>query len=108
MPYRNITVAELKAKRERGETFRLIDVREPDEHAIARIEGAELLPLSRNQEWISTLPKDQELVIMCHHGGRSAQVAGYLVDQFGHTNVANVLGGIDDWSISADPSVPRY
>ena len=108
MPYRNITVAEIKAKRERGETFRLIDVREPNEHAIAKIEGAELLPLSRNQEWIGTLPKDQELVIMCHHGGRSAQVASYLTDQLGHTNVTNVLGGIDDWSISVDPSVPRY
>ena len=106
--YQNLTTAEVKEKLERGEHFRLIDVREPDEHALAQIEGAELLPLSQAQEWIETLPRDQELVFFCHVGGRSQQVAGFLAQQRGFTNVANMLGGIEDWSLRIDPSIPRY
>ena len=106
--YENITPAQLKEKLERGDSFRLIDVREPNEYEWARIEGAELLPLSRAQEWVGNLPGDQELVFMCHHGSRSAQVAGYLAAQRGFTKVANMLGGIDEWSRLIDPSVPRY
>jgi len=106
--YANITPAQVKEKLDRGDSFRLIDVREPNEYAYARIEGAELLPLSRAQEWIGDLLDDQELVIMCHHGSRSAQVAGFLASQRGLTNVANMLGGIDEWSRLIDPSVPRY
>jgi len=106
--YQNITPDDVKAKLDRGDTFRLIDVREPHEHAIAQIEGAELLPLSRAQELVETLPPDQELVIFCHHGGRSAQVADFLTSQRGHSNVSNMLGGINEWSARIDPKVPRY
>ena len=106
--YQNLTPAEVKAKLDRGDAFRLIDVREPHEYAYARIEGSELLPLSRAQEWVGDLPDDQELVFMCHHGSRSAQVAGYLASQRGLANVANMLGGIDEWSRLIDPGVPRY
>jgi len=105
--YQNLTTADVKAKLDRNERFRLIDVREPHEHAIAHIEGAELLPLSRAAEWIETL-RDEEIVFFCHVGGRSAQIAGYLADQQGFTQVANMLGGIDDWSVRIDPDVPRY
>ena len=106
--YENITPAQVKEKLERGDSFRLIDVREPNEYAWARIEDAELLPLSRAQEWVGDLPEDQELVFMCHHGSRSAQVAGYLAAQRGFTKVANMLGGIDEWSRLIDSGVPRY
>jgi rhodanese-related sulfurtransferase len=106
--YKNITPLEVKEKLDRSDSFRLIDVREPNEYAYARIEGAELLPLSRAQEWVGDLPDNQELVIMCHHGSRSAQVASFLADQRGLTNIANMLGGIDEWSRLIDPSVPRY
>jgi rhodanese-related sulfurtransferase len=106
--YQNITPTQVKEKLDRGDSFRLIDVREPNEYAYAHLEGAELLPLSRAQEWIGGLPADQELVIMCHHGSRSAQVAGYLSTQRGLTNVANMLGGIDEWSRLIDPDIPRY
>ena len=106
--YRDLTTTQVKEKLDRNDTFRLIDVREEGEYAIARIEGAELLPLSRAQEWVGNLPEDQELVFMCHHGSRSAQVAGFLADQRGLTNIANMLGGIDEWSRLIDPSVPRY
>jgi rhodanese-related sulfurtransferase len=106
--YRNLTTTQVKEKLDRGERFRLIDVREPNEHAIARIEGTELLPLSRATEWIETLPRDEEIVFFCHVGGRSAQVASYLAEQYGFAQVANMLGGIDDWSARIDPGVPRY
>jgi len=88
---------------------RLIDVRESDEWATARIPGAELLPLS---QWpaiaIEKLTdKSAPLLIQCHHGSRSARAAGWLIEQ-GFTNVTNVAGGIDAWSAQIDPSVPRY
>ena len=97
--YQNLTVNEVKAKLDRGDSFRLIDVREPHEHALARIEGAELLPLSQAQDWIANMPQDQELVFFCHHGSRSAQVANFLATQGGCHNVGNMLGGINEWSV---------
>lgn len=106
--YRNLAPAEVQAMRERGEPFRLIDVREPHEYAIAHIEGAELFPLSQAQQWIGSLPKNETLVVFCHSGFRSQQVAQYLVRQLGFPQVANMLGGIDEWSLRVDPSVPRY
>jgi adenylyltransferase/sulfurtransferase len=109
MPYyQDFTTAQVKEKLDRGDAFRLIDVREPYEHAIAQIAGAELLPLSRAHEWIETLPQDQELVFFCHHGMRSAQVAGFLAGQRGFATVANMLGGIEEWARLIDPKVPRY
>jgi rhodanese-related sulfurtransferase len=106
--YQNLTTTQVKEKLDRDDTFRLIDVREEDEYAIARIEGAELLPLSRAQEWLAELSPDEEIVFFCHVGGRSQQVASYLARQRGFTNVANMLGGIEDWSLRIDPAVPRY
>ena len=88
---------------------RLIDVREPAEWAVARIPGAELLPLS---QWPALAlekltDKSQPLVIQCHHGGRSARATAWLLDQ-GFANVTNLAGGIDAWAVEIDPSVPRY
>jgi adenylyltransferase/sulfurtransferase len=106
--FQNLSVAQVKEKLDRGDTFRLIDVREPQEHAAARIEGAELLPLSRAAEWVETLSPDEEIVFFCHHGSRSAQVAHFFASQRGFANVANMAGGIDQWSARVDSSVPRY
>jgi adenylyltransferase/sulfurtransferase len=106
--YQNLTVAQVKAKLDRGDSFRLIDVREPQEHAVARIEGAELLPMSRAAEWADTLEADEEIVFFCHHGMRSAQVAHFFARQRGFANVANMSGGIDEWAARVDPNVPRY
>ncbi|HEU5014499.1 MAG TPA: rhodanese-like domain-containing protein [Roseiflexaceae bacterium] len=108
MPYHNLTTDEVKARLDHGESFRLIDVREPHEHDLVHIEGAELLPLSQAAQWIGTLPQDEELVFFCHHGGRSQQIAQYLATQAGYTKVANMLGGIDEWARRIDPSLPRY
>jgi rhodanese-related sulfurtransferase len=85
----------------------IIDVREAEEYELARIEGAHLLPLSRFNEWASALDPEAELVVMCHHGIRSAQVCAYLARQ-GFKNVYNLEGGIDLWSCEIDRTVPRY
>lgn len=108
MSYKNLSTDDVKARLDRGDPFRLIDVREPEEYAVARIEGAELLPLSRAQEWIPTLLPDEDLVVMCHHGSRSLQVVRHLAMRMGFTNVANMVGGIEEWAIRIDSNVPRY
>ncbi|MFN0087476.1 MAG: rhodanese-like domain-containing protein [Blastocatellia bacterium] len=106
--YGAIAVDELKARRDAGETIRLIDVREPSEFQAARIEGAELRPLGQIMQWAAELgDKDQEIVLHCHHGMRSDRACQFLAAQ-GYTNLKNLIGGIDDWSLRVDPLVPRY
>lgn len=107
MDYRTITPGELDARLRRGDELLLIDVREPIEYEMARIEGARLLPLSVFQEWAETLDAEAEIVVMCHHGIRSAQVCSFLAGQ-GFTNLSNLAGGIDRWSREVDPKVPLY
>jgi adenylyltransferase/sulfurtransferase len=102
-----MTPTELELRLKRGEQVLLVDVREPVEHEIARIEGARLLPLSRFQEWSGTLDPAREIVFMCHHGIRSAQVCAFL-DQQGFSKLFNLAGGIDRWSNEVDANVPRY
>ncbi len=103
---RRIDAISYKAMRESGETHRLIDVRTTEEWNKARIEGAELIDDAAFQA-LADLPKDTPLVFVCHHGIRSMQAASQLV-QKGFRKVYNLEGGIDAWSIHADPSVPRY
>jgi rhodanese-related sulfurtransferase len=112
LSYGTITPAEFHKRREEAaqqqqQQALLIDVREPLEYEMARIEGARLLPLSRFNEWAEELDPEVETVVMCHHGIRSAQVCAYLAQQ-GFTNVFNLEGGIDRWSCEVDRSVPRY
>jgi len=84
----------------------LLDVREPFELAIARVDGAVHIPLGQLTARASELPTDRRILCLCHHGVRSAHAAHYLAS-LGYT-VANVTGGIDLWSVEADPTVPRY
>jgi rhodanese-related sulfurtransferase len=107
MNYKTITPQELNEKFARKEGFRLIDVREPLEFSIARIEGADLLPLSKFQEWANALDAEEEIVVMCHHGVRSANVCAFLA-QKNFTKIYNLDGGIDAWSLEIDRNVPRY
>ena len=107
MLYETILPIELNGRRQNGEKINLIDVREPMEHDIAQIEGAKLLPLSRFNEWIDDLKPAEEIIVMCHHGIRSANVCLFLVRK-GFTKVINLEGGIDLWSLEVDPQVPRY
>lgn len=103
---RELSASGLKAKWDRGESLRLIDVRRPDEWETARIEGAELLDADLMEE-LQEQPKDTTLVFQCHHGHRSRRVAEQLVAQ-GYSQVFNLTGGIDAWSQEVDSNVPRY
>ena len=98
---------EIQRRLESGENLLLIDVREREEVAVAALSDALVCPLSEAAEWIDRLPKDQPLVIFCHHGIRSMRVAVALA-QRGHENVINMSGGIDLWSTQVDARVPRY
>jgi rhodanese-related sulfurtransferase len=104
----NISPTELKARLDRGEKFRLVDVREADEWAVARIPSAELLPLSQfEQKGIDQLDPDEDIVVYCHHGVRSGRVQNYLKAK-GFTGVKNLTGGIDAWATQVDPAMKRY
>jgi rhodanese-related sulfurtransferase len=107
MSFKTITPAEFDERRRRGDALLLIDVREPEEFELARIEGARLLPLSRFNEWAASLDAEDEIVFMCHHGIRSAQTCAFLARQ-GFRKLYNLAGGIDRWSCEIDRRVPRY
>jgi adenylyltransferase/sulfurtransferase len=103
-----LTVTELKARLDKGKNFRLIDVREADEWAIAKLPEAELVPLSQFQQLApEKLKPDEEIVLYCHHGMRSARAQGFLKSH-GYSNVWNLTGGIDAWSREVDSAVKRY
>jgi rhodanese-related sulfurtransferase len=85
----------------------LLDVREPWEYDTARIAGAQLVPMRELPARIGEIDAAREVVAICHHGGRSLQVALFLEKQ-GFERVHNLVGGIDAWSRDVDPSVPTY
>lgn len=101
-----ISVQELKAKMDRKEKFVLLDVREPKEYAIAKIDGSTLIPLGELPGRLSELDKSAKLLVHCKSGGRSAKAVALLRDK--GFDAVNVTGGIDAWSKSIDPSVPKY
>ena len=103
----NLNPYEVKEILDSGEKVRLIDVREKWENEIARIEGCELLPLSKFTEEYSKLGRDEKLIIYCHHGRRSMNVCHFLVKQ-GYTNVINLRGGIALWGRTVDLKLAHY
>ena len=109
MDVSEISVAEARLRLAGPRPPRLIDVREAEEYEIARIAGAELLPLSQWPALAAEKLTDpaQPLLIQCHHGGRSARAAEFLLRN-GFIDVTNLAGGIDAWSVEIDPSIPRY
>ncbi len=102
-----IPVEELRRWREEGRPHLLLDVRTPREHAFAAIAGDVFLPLHELPERLDDLPRDRPIVVYCHLGGRSAQAVGYLRGH-GFPQAINLEGGIDAWSATIDPVVPRY
>ena len=102
-----MTVTELAERMKNGSTPIMIDVREPNEYAYARLPGAVLKPLGGIYQWAQELDKEQEYVLYCHTGARSWQAA-YLLERMGFKQVCNLSGGINDWSLRVDPNVPRY
>ena len=102
-----ITVEELNHRRKAGEALLLLDVREPQEYEIARIEGARLIPLGQLPDRLGELRNDVALVVHCHSGMRSARAVQFL-RQNGFPQAVNLAGGIDAWSERIDPTVPQY
>lgn len=85
----------------------LVDVREPWERELAVLPGSVSLPLGEIPARAAELPRDRDVVLVCHHGVRSLQAAEELAAR-GHERVADLEGGIDAWSLTVDPRVPRY
>jgi len=97
---------ELKHRLSSGEKLELIDVRSAEEREKAKIEGSRALDLSA-VAYLDALPKDTMLVFYCHWGNRAAKTAASFLLK-GFRRVHNLAGGLDEWSITVDPSVPRY
>jgi adenylyltransferase/sulfurtransferase len=91
-----ITTAELRTLLAGDFQGLLIDVREPHEHAMARIEGARLIPLATLMDHAENLPRDRDILVHCKMGMRSARACEMLMAR-GFTRVKNVAGGIDAW-----------
>jgi rhodanese-related sulfurtransferase len=102
-----ISPTDLRRRLDRGDHVVLLDVREPEELAVARLPEALHIPMGEVPGRLHELDPDHEIVVFCHHGIRSASVVQFLGQrEFEH--VANLSGGIDAWSRTVDPSVPRY
>ncbi|HKI13116.1 MAG TPA: rhodanese-like domain-containing protein [Candidatus Acidoferrum sp.] len=102
-----ITPRQIKDRLDRGEKLLLVDVREPHEHALCRIEGAVLIPMGTIPANLQKLDADEDVICFCHHGMRSLDVANWLRHQ-GVPAAKSMAGGIDRWSTEIDPTVPRY
>lgn len=104
------TAADVRRRLDAGETLHLIDVREPHEFAVAKIEGGVLIPMRQVPGELQDLEARADtgtLIVYCHHGVRSLNVAHWLREQ-GVEACQSMAGGIDAWSLTVDPSVPRY
>jgi molybdopterin/thiamine biosynthesis adenylyltransferase/rhodanese-related sulfurtransferase len=102
-----LSVEELNSRRQAGETFELLDVREPHEYEIVRIPGAVLFPLSDLPARLHELDSAHTYTLSCHHGIRSVQ-AYHLLRQAGFRRLQILAGGVDAWAATIDPSMPRY
>jgi rhodanese-related sulfurtransferase len=102
-----LTVANLADLRRRNQRVTIVDVREGWEREICRISGSLHMPLDHLAREARMLPKDEPLVVLCHHGMRSQQATGWL-RRNGYDNAVNLSGGIDAWARHVDPSMRRY
>lgn len=103
----SITAEGLSDLLARGEDPSLIDVREHWEFELCRIQGSRNIPMSEIPGEIATFDKDRDIVVICHHGMRSLQVAGYL-EESGFQKVINLEGGIAAWASQVDTDMPQY
>ena len=103
----NILPEEVKQRLDRGEAMTLLDVREPWEYDAARISGSTLIPMGDVPSRVQELDPDENIVVICHHGIRSANVAQWLRQQ-GFDKAQSMSGGIARWSALIDHSVPMY
>jgi len=102
----DISVVELKRRLDNGDDVFVLDVREPHEYEIVNL-GGHMIPLNDLPERVHELDSSRDIVVHCHHGPRSARAVGFL-RQMGFKKVKNLAGGIDQWAVRVDPSLPRY
>lgn len=103
-----VTASDLKAEMTAGSDIQLIDVRQPDEYAFARIEGAKLIPLGEIVSRMKEIDPARNTVIHCKMGGRSARAIEALERAGFKGRLRNLAGGITAWSNEVDPRVPKY
>ncbi|HVC46204.1 MAG TPA: molybdopterin-synthase adenylyltransferase MoeB [Terracidiphilus sp.] len=101
-----MSVKELKQRRDAGENVFVLDVREPYEYQIANL-GGTLMPMNEVPKRLAELDREREIVVQCKSGGRSQQIAEFL-QQAGYAKVKNLAGGVDAWAREIDPSMPKY
>jgi len=101
-----MSVKEFKRRRDAGDSFFLLDVREPYEVQIAQMGGV-LIPQNDVPQRLAEIPRDREIVVQCRSGARSQRIAEFL-KQSGYAKVANLAGGILAWSDEIDPAVKKY
>jgi rhodanese-related sulfurtransferase len=109
----SIRAQDLHQRLEAGEALQLVDVREPMELELAKLNQPVVhLPLSASEQWIDSLREvldpERDVVVLCHAGIRSWQFGCWLMGAQGFPRVWNLHGGIDAWSVEVDPTVPRY
>ena len=109
MPPLEVDCQTVKRMLDERKPFLFVDCREKDEYATASIPGAVLVPMSELANRVSELEthKNEDIVVHCHHGGRSLRVTNWLRQQ-GFAKTSSMAGGIDQWSQVIDPAVPRY
>lgn len=102
-----LSVQQVKEKRDAGEDLLILDVREASEVKTAAIDGSLNIPMGEIPARYNEVPDDKPVVVMCHHGTRSMQVTMWLRKN-DYDNVCNLAGGIEAWSTYIDPSIPKY
>jgi sulfur-carrier protein adenylyltransferase/sulfurtransferase len=102
-----ITPVDLKKRMDAGDLLLILDVREPNEYQINRIEGSTLIPLGELPRRYQELPRDREIITQCKMGSRSAKAMDFL-KSVGFAKVLNLRGGILEWIDKVDPSQPKY
>ncbi len=102
-----LTVEELKSKIENSEPFTLLDVREPHEYFMSDLEGTTRIPMDELKNRLNELEKDEEIIVMCRSGNRSANAAKMLLEN-GYKKAFNLKGGINEWAKKIDPTLPEY
>ena len=104
----DLTPEDLHRRLQAGDDLQLIDVREEMEFEYCHLPGSQLIPLDELPRRAAEIRTEGPVVVICHHGVRSAHAAGYLRQRLGRTNVLNLRGGVDAWTRRVDPTFPAY